>query len=66
MNIWTISLEKEMGEIEPLLSYQRILGVKLATPIGLYLENHEHWHSYHDPRSWALVGGSIWASLHGH
>lgn len=40
MNIWTISLEKEMGEIEPLLSYQRSLGVKLATRIGLCLENH--------------------------
>ena len=29
-----------MGEIEPLFSYQRGLGVKPATPIGLYLENH--------------------------
>ena len=40
VNIWTSSLKKEMGEIEPLFSYQRGLGVKPATPIGLYLENH--------------------------
>lgn len=40
MNIWAISLEKEMGERAPLLSYQRGLGVKPATLIGLYLETH--------------------------
>lgn len=40
--------------------------LSLPPPSASTWRTTEQGYSYHDRRSWALVGGSIWANLHGH